>query len=405
MATLFKYRAVTVVGDIREGTIAAQQIEQAEAHLQELQLRPIRIAPARSFGIASLFHLRPRIDYESLITLTSSLSSLYHAGIPMLRALAIIKVGKPGSPYNAALEQIRSSVQSGRELSAAMADFPDLFPSVFTASIQAGEESGRLDQTLDQLSSMLESEMELSRQIKAAVRYPMIVVGVIGIAFVTVMTFVVPRFVDFYGAFGAELPLPTKLLISTGLFFQHYWYLLVAGAVAGGLALHKFAATEAGRLWIDTKMARLPVVGELVIKGNVARFALLFRILFRSGLPLVKCLQVLSGTIRNAALVAEVREMEEMFQRGREGELVASRFQFFPQQALHMMAVGLESGSLDAMLGEIGTYYTKQVRYMSRQLTAVIEPILTLVLGVFVLVLALAIFLPMWNLIHVVGKQ
>jgi MSHA biogenesis protein MshG len=248
---------------------------------------------------------------------------------------------------------------------------------------------------------VLEREAELTRQLKSGVRYPLIVVTAIIGAFIVMMNFVVPRFTAFYDAFDAELPLPTRIVVGTSHFATTYWPIMAALTVVAALIIRATLQRKQGRLWFDTQLLRLPILGQLIVKGNVARFSLMFRILVKSGLTIVRSIDILAGTVKNTAMAKEIEYLGESFRRGREIDPNSPEFKHFPEQALHMLSIGLESGNLEAMLHEVGDHYTKQVIYTSRQLTAIIEPILTLVIGVFVLVLALAVFLPMWNLVHV----
>ncbi|MBU0983168.1 MAG: type II secretion system F family protein [candidate division Zixibacteria bacterium] len=401
MPVQYKYRAIAADGSVRSGTITAQGEAAVESILERQELVPVDISLIAQKAPTGIFGFLKSVDYEQLIVFTNSLSSLYKAGIPLLRALKIIRVGRPGSRFNYVIDEIHNAVESGKLLSEAMRVYPDVFSSVFVNCVAAGEESGQLDQTLDELSDMLERDMELNRQIKSGTRYPIMVICAIVAAFFVLMNFVIPKFVSFYAAFGSDLPLPTKIIMGISNFVTAYWWLLLAGLAAAILSIRTVYRSPGGRLWIDRMLLKLPVFGGLMIKGNVARVSLLFRILISSGLPLVKSLEILAGTVKNTVIGRELRMMADMFRRGKEIDVLDGKFEFFPDQALQMLAIGLESGNMDVMLGQIGEYYTKQVFYTSRQLTSIIEPILTLVLGGFILILALAIFLPMWNLIKV----
>ncbi|MCK4573963.1 MAG: type II secretion system F family protein, partial [candidate division Zixibacteria bacterium] len=340
-------------------------------------------------------------DYDNLIVFTNSLATLYRAGIPLLRAMTIMKIGPANSRFNIAIEQITFGLQAGKPLSQAMEEFDDIFPKTYRASIAAGEESGHLDDILDELSVMLEKEMELTRQIKSGIRYPLMVISAIFAAFVVIISYVVPKFIHFYGSLGAELPLPTRIVMAVSDAFVNYWWLVVLGIGIVIFGIKKLLSVEWGKLWFDTRLLKIPVFGNLIIKGNVARFSLMFKILFSAGIPIVTCLQILIDSVRNAAVAAEITDMKELFHLGQESDLRSDRFKFFPKLAREMMTVGLESGSLDKMLHVLGLHYSREVSYVSRQITSILEPLLTLVLGIFILILALAIMLPMWNLINV----
>jgi len=401
MPVRYKYRAISRDGQVHKGVVTSQSSELVEQLLANQNLLPIKIAPIEQSKTFTLFGFLKGVDYDKLISFTTSLSTLHRAGVPLLRALTIIKIGKENSRFNYAIEQVKLYVRSGKPLSEGMAEFSDLFSRAYVASVAAGEESGKLEYTLDELAEILEKEMEMNRQIKLAIRYPLIVVAVIIAAFVVMMTFVIPRFVDFYSSFGAEIPTPTRLMIFISNTVTQYWPLVLAGLVAIGITFKKIFSNKNGRLWFDRQLLKLPIFGNLIIKSNIARFAMMFKILFRSGLPIIKCLDILTATIKNGVIEQEINELEELFKKGKDIEVKPGNFKYLPDMSLHMMSIGLESGSLDEMLGEIGKHYSKEVAYTTRQLISVIEPILTLVLGVFILLLALAIFLPMWNLIKV----
>jgi MSHA biogenesis protein MshG len=401
MPTQFAYKAVDRNGRRRSGSMNANSATPVEEFLREQQLLPISISPVDPRLSTSFFGFLKGSDYDKLIMFTSALATMYRAGIPLLRALSTIRIGSSNGRFNQAIDQLIIDLQSGKPLSEAMARFPEIFSRVYISCVAAGEESGKLDAALDQLGAMLESEAELTRQLKSGIRYPLMVVTAIVAAFIVIMNFVVPRFTSFYSAFGADLPLPTKIIIGTSNFATTYWPLMLALTVAAGFGFRAMLRSRSGRKWFDRQVLRLPVLGELIIKGNVARFALMFRILVSSGLTIVKSIGILISTIKNSAIADDFELLGDSFRRGREIDIASGQYKHLPEQALHMLAVGLESGNLEAMLREIGEHYSKQVIYTSRQLTAIVEPILTVVIGVFVLILALAVFLPMWNLIKV----
>ena len=404
MAETFIYVARTRTGQKRTGTIQAENQAKAASILEDKLLIPIEIVGRKKLHGPGVFGYLKSRQSEDLILFTRNLSTLYQAGIPLLRALTVIKIGTPESYFNQAISKIHNSIEAGHALSETMSEFPRIFSPVYCASIAAGEASGKLDQILDSLAIMLERDLELRRQIKAAVRYPIMVLAAIALAFIVMLTFVIPRFVPFYSSAGAELPLPTQIMIGMSQFMTHYWSLIIGGVVTIFFLIRKVISTTRGRLFFDTMILKLPVFGDLIIKANIARFAYLFQLLIRSGIPIVKSLDLLAGTIRNMRLTNEIRALSESFKEGREISGLIYKLAFFPEMALQMITIGLESGSLENMLAEVAKHYSKEVDYKSRHLTSLLEPILTIVLGAFVLMVALAIFLPMWNIIKVFHK-
>ncbi len=401
MQSRFKYRAAAGDGETKTGVLLADSPDQVLEYLTEQELVPIAVEPAPPRRGFSLLGFLRSGNYERLITFTANLTTMYRAGIPILRALTLIKIGPANGRFDRAINDIRLAVQSGRSLSSAMEAHDDLFSRVYVASIAAGEESGQLDDILTELRTMLEDELELTRAIKSGVRYPIMVISALAAAAAVILFYVVPKFTDFYNQFNAELPLPTRMLIGLQGALAKYWPALLIGGVLCGFLANRLISNERGKIWLDRQFLRLPVFGNLIIKGNIARFSMMFHILFRSGLPIIACLDILADAVKNSAIAGEIRQMGNLFREGRDSRLAEHEFRYFPPLALQMMTIGLESGSLAEILKEVSTHYAKEVQYTSRQLTAILEPILTLVMGIFVLILALAIFLPMWNLIKV----
>ena len=401
MPTSFKYSAVDEEGNSVDGVYSAETIEQTINYLHEKKLIPINVVKEKSNTAGSLWGFFKSKHYEYLITFTNNLATLHKAGIPLLKSLSLIKVGKPDNPFNEAINHIRNQVYAGVSLSEAMAEHETIFSKVYISSIAAGEESGQLDEILDKLSPILEKELELTRQIKAGIRYPAMVILAITGAIIVMLTFVVPKFIAFFSSLNAELPLPTRILTGTSELLLNYWPYLLGFIFVLVFGYRQIIKNEKGRLIIDRLFLKIPIVGNIIIKGNVARFAMLFSILIKAGIPLVKALELPQDSVKNSMISKEIKKLQTIFTEGQENKLVASEFEFFPEMALQMISIGLESGSLEKILAETGEHYSKEVQYQSKQLTSILEPILTLVLGGFVLILALAIFLPMWNLIHI----
>ena len=401
MPTQYKYKAVSADGRTHKGTISVDNRQQAIDFLNEQALLPVEIKSAKKKKHLSFWGFFKDREYENLIMFTNNLATLFKAGIPVLKALTLIKVGPPQNRFNQVISQVKFQMQAGASLSKSMSEFDHVFSTVYTSSIAAGEESGKLDEILDEIGPVLQRELELNRQIKSAIRYPVMVVLALAAAFMVMITLVVPKFVAFYDGFQSELPLPTRILTATSDFIIGYWPVALGLAVLIAFGYRKLVSTDDGRYWVDSRTAKMPVFGELITKGNTARFAVLFSILFKAGVPIVKSLDILADSVKNTAIGKEIRRMGSFFQSGQEQRLNRKEFDYIPELCLQMISIGLESGSLENILKELGNHYSKDVSYTTRQLTSILEPILTLVLGIFVLILALAIFLPMWNLIHV----
>ncbi len=402
MKQVWTYVARDPQGNRLQGDIESDSREAALGAISERGLIPTDIRPrTEKASLAIILGNFGSANREKLIIFTKQLKTMHRAGIPLLRALASIRKGAEEIGMAEEIEGIISGLRSGMTLSKSIAQYPKKFPPIYIASIAAGETSGSLDEVLDQLAALIEKEMVLARQVKSALRYPMLVIGAISLAVFVLMTFVIPRFTSLYGKFGADLPVPTKIVMGVSHVFSAYWYVLLALAGLVIFALKKFLSTKEGRLKWDRMMLRVPIVGDLIIKANIARFAAMLKILFKSGVPMVSCLNIIRDTTSNKIIAGEVEQLSRSFERGQEIGPDPDKYRFFPTIALDMFQVGLESGSVETVMEELAAHYEMELDYKSRHLTALLEPILTVVIGAMVLILALSIFLPMWNLIKV----
>ncbi|MEE9442904.1 MAG: type II secretion system F family protein [candidate division Zixibacteria bacterium] len=403
MKQVWTYKARDHAGNLITGETDAERRDIVIQSLSEQGLIPTSIRP-RSEGISfsDILGNFGSTNRESLIVFTKKLLTLYRAGIPLLRALSIIEKGALELGLSKEIAEIKNDLQSGQTLSKAMSRHPKKFPSIYIASVSAGETSGTLDEVLKQLGHLIEKEMILARQIKSALRYPIMVIIAITIAIFVLMSFVIPKFSSIYGKFGAELPLATKIVISVSNVFSSYWYLILALIIIGIFGLKRFISTTRGRLIWDELILKIPIIGDLTIKFNVARFATMLKSLFKSGVPMVSCLNILQETTSNKVIASEISQIAESFEKGQEIGLEGEKeYKHFPAMALEVFQVGLESGTVDSMMGELANHYEMELEYKSRNLTALVEPILIVVIGTMILILALSIFLPMWNLIQV----
>jgi MSHA biogenesis protein MshG len=302
------------------------------------------------------------------------------------------------------IRDLRESLDAGRELSAAMRRHPTVFNSFYLSMVRVGEMTGRLDDVMLRLFDHLEFDREMRARVKSAVRYPVFVIVAMILAMIVVNVFVIPQFVKVFESFHAELPLMTRILIGFSNFTVNYWYLLLGGTIAAVLALRGWINTPDGRLKWDRWKLRMPVAGKIVHKATMARFARSFALSSKSGVPIVQALTVVSQTVDNAHLSQRVEAMRDSVERGESILRTAVAAGIFTPIVLQMIAVGEESGSLDDLMDEIAQMYEREVDYELKTLASQIEPILIAFLGVMVLVLALGIFLPIWDLGRVALK-
>jgi MSHA biogenesis protein MshG len=303
------------------------------------------------------------------------------------------------------LEEITSDLESGRELSTALARFPRIFSTLFQSMVRVGENTGQLDETFLRIGQYLELEKETRERVKSALRYPTIVIVAIALAIGIINVLVIPAFAQVFSRWSMELPWATRILISTSDFFVAYWVHLLVAAGIGVFALRRYLATDHGRYRWDKLKLRLPVVGSIIHRATLGRFARAFSISFRAGVPLIQSLTVISRALDNEYVGDRVLQMRNGIERGDTLTRTAASTGLFTPLVLQMMAVGEESGALDDLLEEVAGFYEREVDYELKNLSAAIEPILIVAVGVMVLMLALGVFLPMWDLAAGVGLR
>jgi len=324
--------------------------------------------------------------------------TLIKSGVPMMRGLAGLQESSISPAFGRVIKDLRESLDSGRELSAAMRRHPDCFSNFYLAMIRVGEMTGRLEEVFLRLYDHLEFDRDMRGRVKSALRYPVFVILAMIIAMAIINVFVIPQFVTVFAKFGAELPLMTRILIGTSSFTTTYWPLLLGLAAAGFFGFRAWTGTEAGLYTWDRHKLRLPIAGKIILKGTMARFARSFALSMKSGVPIVQALTVVSQTVDNAYLCARIEQMRDGVERGESILRTSTTAGVFTPIVLQMIAVGEETGSLEELMDEIAQMYEREVDYELKTLSAQIEPILISFLGAMVLVLALGIFLPMWDL-------
>ena len=326
------------------------------------------------------------------------LYTLLKAGVPIMRGLAGLQESAISPAFGRIIKDVRESLDAGRELSAAMARHPTVFTPFYLSMVRVGEMTGRLDEVFLRLFDHLEFDRDMRARVKSATRYPTFVIAAMIIAMVIVNMFVIPQFVKVFASFNAELPLMTRILIGTSAFMVAYWPLLLVLTIAAIAGFKAWLRTVSGRYTWDRYKLKFPIAGKIILKGTMARFARSFALSSTSGVPIVQALTVVSQTVDNAYLCARVEQMRDGVERGDSILRTSVAAGVFTPVVLQMIAVGEESGSLDDLMDEIAQMYEREVDYELKTLSAQIEPILIAFLGAMVLVLALGIFLPVWDL-------
>jgi MSHA biogenesis protein MshG len=326
------------------------------------------------------------------------LYTLLKSGVPIMRGLAGLQESATSKPFARVIRDLRESLDSGRELSTAMRRHPDVFDNFYLSMVRVGEMTGRLEDVFLRLFDHLEFDRDMRQRVKSALRYPSFVLIAMAIAIIVVNVFVIPQFQKVFDSFHTQLPLMTRMLVGFSHFTVTYWPLIVGLVIALVVAARAWVGTEKGRYEWDRRKLRLPIAGKIIHKGTMARFARSFALSSRSGVPIVQALTTVSQTVDNAYLSARVEQMRDGVERGESILRTATTANIFTPIVLQMIAVGEETGSIDDLMDEIAQMYEREVDYELKTLSSQIEPILIVFLGVLVLILALGIFLPIWDL-------
>jgi MSHA biogenesis protein MshG len=398
----FRYRGRTPEGQTVTGTLEGESASAVADELSRGQITPLDIAEVAGAGpdlTAWLHRLRRgRVPLEDLILFTRQMATLLRAGVPLLRALAGQIESVPNERLGEALQGVRETVESGRTLADGLALYPDVFSEIFVHMVRVGEASGNLEEVFRRLSAYLEQEKDTRDRTKQALRYPMLVVVAIAVAFVILNVVVIPKFVGLFGDLGAELPLPTRILIGVSDFTRSYGWLLLIALIGAGYGLRRYIETEAGRQLWDRWKLKVPIIGDIFFKLALARFTRTFATTTHSGVPVVEGLNVVARAVGNRYVGDHVAAMRDGVERGDSLYNTARREGLFPLTVLQMIEVGEETGAVDDMMEQVAEYYEREVDLKIDSLSSLIEPVLIAVIGAMVLLLALGIFLPMWDM-------
>jgi MSHA biogenesis protein MshG len=364
--------------------------------IQPVTEKPVLVAGPRFPALARLF--RPRVQLDELIMLCRQLHTLMKAGVPILRSLSALIETTRNPTLAEALRSVSDDLQAGRELHAALARKSDIFPPLFVSLVRVGENTGRLDEVFVSLAGYLELEKNTRDQIKNATRYPLIVITAIVAALVVINIWVIPAFASAFSRFGAELPWATQILLGISEFTLQWWQYMLVITVGAVVGFRFWIQSRAGEyLWSKT-LLRIPMVGPILLKATLGRFARSFAMALKSGVPLVKSLTVIAGVVDNAFIGERILSMRDGIESGDSISRTAAATGLFTPLVQQMIAVGEESGSVDELLLETAGHYEREVTYELKRLSDAIEPIIIMVIGVMVLILALGVFLPMWDL-------
>jgi len=407
----FNYTGRNQQGEQVSGVLEAVSTDALVADLTQQGIIPVKIseqAEKSSKGAgwsaagAGKWYQRSSIGIEELIVFSRQMYSLNKAGVPIIRALNGLAATVNNQTLKDVLGDVAGSLESGVDLASSLNRHPTVFSDLFVSVIHVGENTGRLDLAFKQVASYLELERETKKRIGAATRYPLFVIIAIVIAIGVINVLVVPAFSQLFASFDAQLPWQTRVLIWSSDFTINNWYWILLVIVVGFFGWRSYVNTEAGRLWWDGLKLRMPLVGSIFERINLARFARTYSTVASAGVPIIQALTVVANAVGNAYVSDRISSMSSNIERGESFSRTAANSGLFSPLVLQMIAVGEETGNMDELLEEVADFYEQEVDYDLKRLSDKIEPILLMVVAGMVLILALGVFLPMWDLSSVV---
>lgn len=400
----FTYHARNFKGDNVDGEIVAMSRAGVAEILQQQGLIPIEIMLyEEKFDLKALMNVQitqRRIKAEELSLFCRQMHTMLKAGVPIINALNRLADTARDAQMKKVLLNVIAEISAGHNVNMALRQHPKIFKSIVVNMVEAGEQSGQLDQTFLQLASYYELEDRTAKRLIAATRYPIMVVVAVIAGIMVLNFFVIPAFAKLYANFHSQLPLPSRIIIAISHFLTTYWLPLLGLIVLMIFAFKFYINTEDGRMSWDHLRLNFPVFGKILRKIILARLSRVFTMMLRSGVPLVQCVELLSKTVNNKYVGKLVSTMQEGVERGDTVLQSATRTGLFSKMILQMIAIGEESGTLDDMLDKVADYYEADADYDLSRLSELIQPLLIVIMGAMVLVLALGVFLPMWDMVN-----
>jgi type IV pilus assembly protein PilC len=398
-AISFTWEGVNRSGNRINGVIEARSLALAKAELRKQGVIPRKVAKKRT----SLLKRKKKIKPLDITVFSRQLSTMVQAGIPLIQSFDIISKGQTNESMRSLVDAIKKDVETGLTLAESIQKHPKYFNELFCNLVDAGEKSGSLEIMLDKVATYKEKIETIKKKIKKALTYPMAVLVIAFLVTAGLLIFVVPQFESLFSGFGADLPAMTRGVISLSEFFQAYWYIIFGalGAAVFGFIYAKshfpaFAHT------VDRYLLRLPIVGTILEKAAIARFARTLSITFAAGLPLVEALQSVAGATGNILFAEATKKIRNEVSNGQQMQIAMSNTNLFPNMVIQMIAIGEESGALEQMLGKVADFYEEEVDNAVDSLSSLLEPVIMAILGILVGGLVVAMYLPIFKLGSVV---
>jgi MSHA biogenesis protein MshG len=398
----YQYKGRNEMGEVLQGEIESPNPQAVARWLSETGIYPISIQltpePKESPPWLARLIGENEVKPGDLLLFTRQMGSMCKSGLPLMESITGLQKTAPSKGLAKVLRRVRADLDNGAELSAALANHATVFSEYYVNMVRVGENSGRLEEAFHSLYKQLNFDRQMKQRIKSAMRYPSFVLAAIAIAMGILTVFVIPVFAKTYEGLKVELPLLTRVLLGASNFAVAYWWVVLGGSLLAVVLVRAFVRGPQGRYLWDRHKLRLPVFGSIITKGTVARFCASFATAYKSGVPIVQALELVSRVVDNAFYARRILLMRRGLERGESFARVARSAGIFTALELQMIMVGEESGDIEGMVGQIAELYEEDVVYEVSRLSESIEPILLGLMGGLVGVLLLGIFLPMWSL-------
>jgi len=405
--SLFAYKGRSLQGELIEGRLDAESADQLAARLFGSGITPIEIglASERESGLKQLLRRlgRGKPRTEDLMMFSRQMYTITKAGVPLLRGLKAMQSSTHNDVLRDTLAEVLSSLESGRDLATSFARHPEIFSTLYVNMVRVGESTGTLDTAFLRLCEYLGTEQDVHDRVQSALRYPLMVLAAVFIAVGIISVKVIPAFAPVFRVLGDHIPWPTRLIMASSSFTQQYWWLILCGGIVGYAGLRAYVKTSQGRyLWHRVQLG-LPLVGELIHEAVLARVTRSLAICLSAGIPALQALGTVARTTGNDHVSEAILRLRDTVEHGDTISRAAAGAGLFPPLVIQMIAIGEETGQLSELLGEVADHYRRDVDYRLANLSALIEPALIVAVGGIVLLLALGVFLPMWDMFAKVG--
>lgn len=401
---LYKYLARDRQGRPVKGEAVFENETELVRFLESQQLLLIKFEEKKKKEVnkSKLLALFSRkIKKQTLIIFTRQFTSTIKAGVPLVNALRFLAEETEDKSFQKVLMDVVVKVEQGMSLSQALRKYPETFPELYVEMVASGEASGTLDKVMENLAQTMERDYRLYLEIKNALRYPLLVITAIIVAIFVVTLFVIPKFARVYGQFNMSLPLPTKIIIGISNFLIHNIFIVIFIAIAGVTGFNYWKRTPTGKVMWGRIKLKIPILGDIFMKFSLLRFCFIFNALNSVGLPILKSLEIVSKTLGNDFLKQRADVFKQEVSQGKSLSSVIARDGYFPKLLANMIGVGEQSGSMDVVLESLAEFYDTELRSKLDALTVTLEPLLTAFMAVCVFILALGVFLPMWNMTQI----